>query len=285
MPPTPVLRPLDESWEASSLVLNSPSLVFDSSASISQMLISPQNLDAGPIASSPGVLDISYINPNSPFNSPLMAISTLMFSARRTQPTIGDVLNGVQNLDLPALLRLEIAATMASQQLQTAAATLAEEGARVGLGLDIAPSQLPESSFPSCNSFPSIRSLPSWSGPATSTPPLPASASMGTASSATAASIYLDAEDLSAMVDASATETHAALSVIAEETSGAPGLATTESVPQIVGLGLGALAESTLQSSASISRLRSEQPHADVGPSASTSLTDMMGPYHSSGMC
>ena len=96
----------------------------------------------------------------------------------------------------------------------------------------------------------------------------------------TAASIYLDAEDLSAMADASA-----ALSAIAEETSGAPGVATTESVSQIVGLGLGALVESTLQSSTSISRLRSEQPHAEVGPSASTSLVDMVGPYHSSGMC
>ena len=198
-----------------------------------------------------------------------------MFSARRTQPTIGDVLHGVQNLDLPALLRLEIAATMASQRLQTAAATLTEEGARVGLGLDIAPSQLPESSFPSCNSLPSIYSLPSWSGPATSTPPLAGSASMDT----TAASIYLDAEDLSA------TEMRAALSAIAEETSGAPGVATTESVSQIVGLGLGALVESTLQSSTSISRLRSEQPHAEAGPSASTSLADMVGPYHSSGMC
>ncbi len=137
-----------------------------------------------------------------------------MFSARRTQPTIGDVLNGVQNLDLPALMRLEIAATMASQRLRSAAAaaaaTIAEEGGggghtrNWGSGSTSARRSSPSRRSPrATRSRRSTRSRPGRGRgppPPVHPPPRAGSASMDT----TAASVYLDAEDLSAMVDASA---------------------------------------------------------------------------------
>lgn len=290
LPQTPVLCPVDEPWEASSLILDSPSLVFDSTASFSQILNSPQHPGTLDSTSSPGVFDISHNNPNSPLMSPIMAISTLMFASRRARlPNAGDML--VENLDLPALMRLEIATTLATrrqnQQDTSMSPVVIGDGALLaGLGLAIAPSQLPESSFPSCNSLPSIYSLPSWdpiSIPTTSTPPAQARTS--------STKLVDDLEQLGnkQVIDLCSTDTHTALSDVPEEASYTLSHTNGESTRQVIGLGLGALAESTLQSSASITRLRSPElpPIAgtlvDIGVTVSMSVQDMER-YHNSGM-
>lgn len=304
MPEKPALRPLDDpNWTCSPFSLGSPSLVFDSSVSVSQMLISPQNLNVAPMASSPGVYDVSYNNPNSPLNSPLMAISTLIFASRRSHVPAGDMLNAGLNLDLPDLMRLEIAAVTATplqqQQLEVGRAPDDLSSGSVGLGFDVNPSQLPESSFPSCNSLPSIYSLPSWNAdamPTTSTPPLQACNLLDSAASSVAipskAGFGAGVDDVLAAstsdgIEISSTPNRQALSDITEESRGVALANEYNKEPLVMGLGLGSLLESTLQSSSSISLMRSPElpPISDTkvseSLSASVSMTDVVnGRYH-----
>ncbi|KAF9478845.1 hypothetical protein BDN70DRAFT_879438 [Pholiota conissans] len=289
MPEQPVLRPRDDlDWTCSPLSLGSPSLVYDTSVSISQ-LISPKTLDAVAMAASPQVYNNSYDDSN-PLISPLIPISSLMFASRRAHPSPDDMIRRGQDLDLPTLMRLEIAAATAvaprPRYLDDNSLVLGDTrpsgGVGVGLGFDIPTSELPGMSFASCSSLPSIYSQPSWNsniaGPTTSTPPQQACDSF--AMEGVDASDANSAKGSDAM-DVSRTPARQALSDITEESMWTPSrvlaLANVESSKQspVVGLGLGSLLESTLQSSSSISKLRS--PLNDhLPPSVSVDMMDVV---------
>ncbi|KAF8960024.1 hypothetical protein BDZ97DRAFT_1355881 [Flammula alnicola] len=291
MPCKPAIQPQTEAdLTFSPLFLCSPSLDFDSSASISQLLISPQFLEAAPLASSPAIYDISYNNPNSPFSSPLVAISTLMFSSHGNRPPVGRGLTG-EDLDLPALMRLEIAASLPPHP-EDGGPPSPQARPLVGLGFEILPAQLPDSLFPSYNSFPSFSSFPSIDLQIfrpTSTPPPQTSEVLEIKSIAAGGSdvgLGQVGDGKAGYVDTglSSSATRQALSDITEESTRALALANEPSM-QIVGLGLGALAECSLQSSSSISKLRSpERPPLTAtllgGFEESYSMRDGMHEWH-----
>jgi len=106
LPPKPTLHATELDSDCSPLLLSSPSLT----ASLSHLLVSPiPPITHSNAMSSPAIYSDCSLNGHSPDGSPLVAISTLMFSSRFSRRT--NVMAG-EDLDLPALLRLEVAASI-----------------------------------------------------------------------------------------------------------------------------------------------------------------------------
>ncbi|PPQ83515.1 hypothetical protein CVT25_007005 [Psilocybe cyanescens] len=151
LPAKPIIRPVDPDWDVSSLCLDTPSVEssssismsiispvraqhatdvipsspaicnessfslcdspsFESSASISMSLLSPVQNDTNVIMSSPAIFNESFAHGHIPLMSPPAAVSRSMFAARRERRSFPVALTG-ENLDIAAIMRLEIAAS------------------------------------------------------------------------------------------------------------------------------------------------------------------------------
>jgi hypothetical protein len=144
MPPKPTVKPMDLDWECSPFSLCSPAL--SSTNSISYMPESPLQLDLTGTISSPAIYNSSIIGSHSPSNSPLAAISSLMFSSRIRHRH--GALSG-EDLAIADLLRLEISATRAQAESTPITQVSSDGRAMVGLGFEIPSptSQLPFTVF------------------------------------------------------------------------------------------------------------------------------------------
>jgi len=147
-PPKPMITPVDGEWDCPSF-LTSDTV---SSDSISQIVMSPLQLDKLPSSSSPAIYCHSHMEFNPTFSSPVMSVSSLLFRSRQPPPTL--VLH--QDLDVADLMRLEIAASLENNDLRLN--SIIEENiprhdarqavALCGLGLDIPEPTIKEATTP-----------------------------------------------------------------------------------------------------------------------------------------
>ncbi|KDR78738.1 hypothetical protein GALMADRAFT_223985 [Galerina marginata CBS 339.88] len=115
MPMTPIIKPMDLSWDCSPFSLGSPSL--SSSNSIYRQIVSPLNLEDNDAESSPAVYDdsFSYAHGNMPLCSPLGGISARMFGSQCNHRSFPVALDG-ESLGVAALIRLELAGALHAGQ-------------------------------------------------------------------------------------------------------------------------------------------------------------------------
>lgn len=109
-PPKPVILPLKVECICPSASLSD----IVSPDSISQMLMSPLQLDKSLSASSPVVYCHSHMEFNPTISSPITSVSSLLFRSRRPLPT----LSLHQDLSVADLMRLKIAVALESDNLQ-----------------------------------------------------------------------------------------------------------------------------------------------------------------------
>ena len=159
IPPKPVIQPADVEWDCPSFASDLTSV-----ESISQMLVSPMQLDLPAFTSSPAIMNHPSED-GHPLHSPIVSISSFLFRSRRALPT--SLLD--ESLDIATLMHLELAVGLQIDNIARNTPRQARNESVLGRGLGIAQVAVP----PSCDTSPPSSPSPSYS------PILPSSLSEG----------------------------------------------------------------------------------------------------------
>ncbi|CAA7267549.1 unnamed protein product [Cyclocybe aegerita] len=237
--PKPGRTSVDQEWEDSSFSLYSVGLSSSASmaisVSLSQIVLSPVQVEAN----SPTIFEApdQGMTPSSPPRSTTNA----MFGSRRSrQPPPVPSLD--QSLDLPSLMRLEIASSLEQQQ----SSQLALHPPLVGLGFDL-PERERDPGLPMDPLW------PDWTLPAPGNLPQSEEQAISVLSEETHMTNEVDGDPI-----ATVTSSHSVADPLSQGEGDSYALDTIAEEPdgyRIIGLGLGSATERSLQSSSSISQL------------------------------
>ena len=133
MPPKPVILPADAEWDCPSFASDLTSV-----ESISQMLVSPMQLDHPTFTSSPVIMNHPSGDMNPP-HSPIVSISSFLFRSRRTLPT--SLLD--ESLDIATLMHLEVAVALQTDNAARDTPRQTRNQSALGRGLGFAQEAIP----------------------------------------------------------------------------------------------------------------------------------------------